>query len=101
MKKLILFLTLISITTSRELNAFFWDDDDYYQNVSCKDLREDFVETFGGEIIKIYEPKLLSRGKSRVKCVGEALLDDGYEYSIIYSAYIDREGEWMLEWGER
>ena len=82
----------------------FWGG---YEDISCKDLRKEIIdltvdqrEMNGFELIKIYEPTLVSRTKKRVVCKGIASWNDATESNIQYEVYKDRDGDWMLQFNE-
>ena len=92
---------LAASTVGAQKVQAFWGSD--YSKISCKDLREEIVDLTRGqdwELIKIYEPTLVSRSSTRVQCKGIGAFTTGEEIRIKFSAYKDREGEWMVEYGE-
>ena len=105
-------LTKITLVTAFLFSLFgvspkasaFWGSADY-SKTSCKDLRGEIVElsqsqTGQVQIIKIYEPTQVSRSSSKVQCKGIAALNNGAEVRIKYSAFKDREGDWMVQFSE-
>ena len=87
-----------SIVCGQKVQAFWGSN---YSKISCKDLREEIVELTVGEdweLIKIYEPTLVSRSSTRVQCKGIGAFTTGDEIPIKFSAYKDREGDWMIEY---
>lgn len=100
--KKILTVTWISAITL--LLGGFWGGD---EDISCKDLRKEIIDLTvdqrdmnGFELIKIYEPTLVSRTKKRVVCKGIASWNDATESNIQYEVYKDRDGDWMLQFNE-
>ena len=71
----------------------------------CDNLREEIVElseedrqSRGFALVKIREPKTLSRSDKRISCKGLALWTDGDKTSITYESYIDEDGDRMIEY---
>ena len=105
-------LTRIALVTAFLFSAFgvspkasaFWGSADY-SKTSCKDLRGEIVElsqaqTGQVQIIKIYDPAEVSRSSNKVQCKGIAALNNGAEVNIQYSAFKDREGDWMVQFSD-
>ena len=97
-------LSVAGISTIALLSGGFWGG---YEDISCKDLRKEIVDWTvdqrdinGYELIKIYEPTLVSRTKKRVVCKGIASWNDATESNIQYEVFKDRDGEWMLQFKE-
>ena len=87
-----------SIVCGQKAQAFWGED---YSKISCKDLREEIVQLTIGrdwELVKIYQPTLVSRSGTRVQCKGVGAFTTGEEVPIKFSTYKDREGEWMIEY---
>ena len=71
----------------------------------CDNLREEIVEmseedrqSRGYALVKIREPKTLSKSDKRISCKGLALWTDGDKTSITYESYIDEDGDRMIEY---
>ena len=71
----------------------------------CDNLREEIIEmseedrqSRGYALVKIREPKTLSRSDKRISCKGLALWTDGDKTSITYESYIDEDGDRMIEY---
>lgn len=71
----------------------------------CDNLREDIVEmseedrqSRGYALVKIREPKTLSKSDNRISCSGLAIWTDGDKTSITYESYIDEDGDRMIEY---
>jgi len=71
----------------------------------CDNLREEIVElseedrqSRGYALVKIREPKTLSRTDNRISCIGSAIWTDGDKTSITYESYIDEDGDRMIEY---
>lgn len=97
-------LTVTGISAITLLLGGFWGG---YEDISCKDLRKEIIDLTvdqrdmnGFELIKIYEPTLVSRTKKRVVCKGIASWNDATESNIQYEVYKDRDGDWMLQFNE-
>ena len=98
------FLSGAGISTIALLSGGFWGG---YEDISCKDLGKKVIDLTvdqrdinGYELIKIYEPTLVSRTKKRVVCKGIAMWNDATESNIQYEVYKDRDGDWMLQFKE-
>ena len=97
-------LSVAGISVMTLLSGGFWGG---YEDISCKDLRKEIIDMTveqrdinGFELIKIYEPTLVSRTKKRVVCKGIASWNDATESNIQYEVYKDRDGDWMLQFNE-
>ena len=97
-------LSIAGISTIALLSGGFWGG---YEDISCKELGKEVIDLTveqrdinGYELIKIYEPTLVSRTKKRVVCKGIAYWNDATESNIQYEVFKDREGEWMLRFNE-
>ena len=71
----------------------------------CDNLREEIVElseedrqSRGYALVKIREPKTLSKSDNRLSCNGSAIQTDGDKTSITYESYIDEDGDRMIEY---
>ena len=71
----------------------------------CDNLREEIVElseedrqSRGYALVKIREPKTLSKSDNRISCSGSAIWTDGDKTSITYESYIDQDGDRMIEY---
>jgi len=71
----------------------------------CDNLREEIVEmseedrqSRGYALVKIREPKTLSKSGNKISCSGSAIWTDGDKTSIIYESYIDEDGDRMIEY---
>ena len=74
-------------------------------SVDCKNLRSEIVNlseqdrtSRGFSLIKIYDPKEVSRSSKDVKCSGSASWSDGDNTAISYTAYLDSEGDRMVQY---
>jgi len=74
-------------------------------SIDCSNLREEIVGlteqdrvSRGFSLIKIYDPKEVSRSTNDVKCRGRASWSDGDETQIDYKAFLDSEGELMVQY---
>jgi hypothetical protein len=74
-------------------------------SVDCENLRGEIVNlseqdrtSRGYSLIKIYDPKEVSRSSKDVKCSGRASWSDGDNTVINYTAYVDSEGETMVQY---
>ena len=73
--------------------------------IDCDNLRQEIVEMSGEDrqsrgfaLVKIREPKTLSKSESRISCSGSAIWTDGDKTSITYTSYIDEDGDRMIEY---
>ena len=71
----------------------------------CDNLREEIVEmseedrqSRGYALVKIREPKTLSKSDNKISCSGSAIWTDGDKTSITYESYIDEDGDRMIEY---
>ena len=71
----------------------------------CDNLREEIVEmseedrqSRGYALVKIREPKTLSKSDNKISCSGSAIWTDGDKTSITYESYIDEVGDRMIEY---
>jgi len=71
----------------------------------CDNLRDEIVElseedrqSRGYALVKIREPKTLSKSNSKISCSGSAIWSDGDKTSISYESYIDEDGDRMIEY---
>jgi len=74
-------------------------------DTDCDNLREEIVEiseedwrSRGYALVKIREPKTLSRSDNKISCSGSAIWTDGDKTSITYESYIDEDGDRMIEY---
>jgi len=74
-------------------------------SVDCENLRGEIVnlteldrESKGFSLIKIYDPKEVSRSSKDVKCTGRGSWSDGDSTAIGYTAYLDSEGDMMVQY---
>lgn len=78
---------------------------EYYPD-SCQAIKTEIIEISQEDpypeyrITKIYEPREIARSDTEIKCEGIASWGDATETKIVFRAYEDREGEWMLEFGD-
>lgn len=49
-------------------------------------------------LIKIYDPREISRTDNEIKCEGIGRWGDATESKVSYRSYQDREGDWMIEY---
>ena len=74
-------------------------------SVDCDNLRGEIVslteldrESKGFSLIKIYDPKEVSRSSKDVKCTGRGSWSDGDSTAISYTAFLDSEGDMMVQY---
>lgn len=74
-------------------------------SIDCANLRDDIVDlteqdraSRGFSLIKIYDPKEVSRSANDVTCRGRASWSDGDETPIDYKAFLDSEGDLMVQY---
>ena len=72
---------------------------------NCDNLREEIVEmseedrqSRGYALVKIREPKTLSKSDNGISCSGSAIWTDGDKTSITYKSYLDEDGDRMIEY---
>ena len=71
----------------------------------CDNLRDEIAElseedrqSRGYALVKIREPKTLSKSNNKISCSGSAIWSDGDKTSISYESYIDEDGDRMIEY---
>ena len=72
---------------------------------NCDNLREEMVElseedrqSRGHALVKIREPRTLSKSEKRISCKELVLWTDGDKASITYQSYVDEDGDRMIEY---
>jgi hypothetical protein len=69
---------------------------------TCDRVATDVIEIFKGsenEAVKIYSPQFISSAKGEIKCSGTALRTTGYEETVYFRAYLDRDLQVLYEFG--
>ena len=71
----------------------------------CENIRDEIVELSesdkdinGFAIVKIYEPRQISKNDTELICSGRAAWSDLDETPLTYKYYLDSEGEIMMEY---
>ena len=89
-------LLIVAVSGSSQLDQSITD---------CDNLREEIVEmseedrqSRGYALVKIREPKTLSRSDNRISFSGSDIWTDGDKTSITYDSYIDEDGDLMIEY---
>ena len=71
---------------------------------NCTSLRDEVINISNEDpypenrLIKIYDPREISRTDKEIKCEGIGSWGDTTESKILYRVYQDREGDWMIEY---
>lgn len=71
---------------------------------NCTSIRDEVIDMSNEDpypenrLIKIYDPREISRTDKEIKCEGIGSWGDTTESKILYRVYQDREGDWMIEY---